>query len=133
VHRALYPERADEYGETVAWKLEQCFAVTDGEVLTAQRLREEYRERCAEAVSGVDLVLTPTIGFGPPPADVDEREVRRATIRLTYPLDALGWPALALPCGLDDHGLPVSVQLAAPSGRDALVLAIGALLEQALA
>jgi Asp-tRNA(Asn)/Glu-tRNA(Gln) amidotransferase A subunit family amidase len=37
-----------------------------------------------------------------------------------------------LPCGPAEDGLPASVQLAAPTGRDALVLAAGATLEQAL-
>ena len=54
-------------------------------------------------------------------------------IRLTYPFNALGWPALALPCGPAEDGLPASVQLAAPLGEDARVLAAGALLERALA
>ena len=53
-------------------------------------------------------------------------------IRLTYPFNALGWPALALPCGPAEDGLPASVQLAAPLGEDARVLAAGALLERAL-
>jgi aspartyl-tRNA(Asn)/glutamyl-tRNA(Gln) amidotransferase subunit A len=47
-------------------------------------------------------------------------------------MNALGWPALALPCGPAEDGLPASVQLAAPAGRDALVLAAGRLLEAAL-
>jgi Asp-tRNA(Asn)/Glu-tRNA(Gln) amidotransferase A subunit family amidase len=47
---------------------------------------------------------------------------------LTYPFDALGWPALALPCGAAEDGLPASVQLAAPQGADARVLAAGGLL-----
>jgi Asp-tRNA(Asn)/Glu-tRNA(Gln) amidotransferase A subunit family amidase len=54
-------------------------------------------------------------------------------IRLTYPFNALGWPALALPCGPAEHGLPASVQLVAQSGEDARVLAAGALVERALA
>ena len=45
----------------------------------------------------------------------------------------VGWPALALPCGAAEGGLPASVQLVGRPGADALVLAVGALLEQALA
>jgi aspartyl-tRNA(Asn)/glutamyl-tRNA(Gln) amidotransferase subunit A len=45
----------------------------------------------------------------------------------------VGWPALALPCGAADEGLPASIQLAAPGGEDALVLAAAGALEAALA
>jgi Asp-tRNA(Asn)/Glu-tRNA(Gln) amidotransferase A subunit family amidase len=47
-------------------------------------------------------------------------------IQLTYPFNALGWPALALPCGRAEDGLPASVQLVGRAGADALVLAGGA-------
>jgi aspartyl-tRNA(Asn)/glutamyl-tRNA(Gln) amidotransferase subunit A len=132
VHRALFPEHADEYGENVRTKLERCFDVGDAEAAEARRLRELYRERCAELMEPYDLVVTPTVAFVAPPADVDEREQRRRGILLTYPFDALGWPALALPCGAAEDGLPASVQLVAAPGRDALVLAAGGLLAPSL-
>jgi aspartyl-tRNA(Asn)/glutamyl-tRNA(Gln) amidotransferase subunit A len=128
VHRALFPEHADEYGENVRTKIERCFETTDAAVSTALRLREEYRERCAELIEGYDLLVTPTIAFVAPPDDVDEREQRRRGILLTYPFDCLGWPALALPCGPAEEGLPASAQLAAPQGADARVLAAGGVL-----
>ena len=128
VHRALFPEHADEYDERVRTKIEACLEVTDAEVATAQRLRSLYREQCAEALEGYDLLVTPTTAFVAPPSTVDEREIRRGGIRFTYPFDTLGWPALALPCGAAEDGLPASVQLVAPQGADARVLAAGALL-----
>lgn len=128
VHRALFPDHADEYGETVRTKIERCLEVTDAEVETAVRLRELYRERCDELAQGFDLLVTPTTAFVAPPVDVDEREIRRGGIKLTYPFDLLGWPALALPCGTAEDGLPASVQLVAPQGADARVLAAGTLL-----
>ena len=128
VHRALFPDHADEYDERVRTKIEACLEVTDAEVATAERSRELYREQCAEALDGYDLLVTPTVAFVAPSDTVDEREIRRAGIRFTYPFDSLGWPALALPCGAAEDGLPASVQLVAPSGADAHVLAAGALL-----
>ncbi|MHB8468394.1 MAG: amidase [Gaiellaceae bacterium] len=128
VHRALFPEHEDEYGENVRGKIERCLRVTDGEVETAERLRAEYRERCEEALEGLDLLVTPTIGFVAPPADVDELTIRERGIRFTYPFDSLGWPALALPCGAAEDGLPASVQLVGRRGDDARVLAAGAVL-----
>jgi aspartyl-tRNA(Asn)/glutamyl-tRNA(Gln) amidotransferase subunit A len=128
-HRGLFPEHADSYGANVRAKLERCRRVTDAELGTALRRLAEYRERAAEAAAGLDLLVTPTLAFVAPPAFRDDRGVVDAAIRFTYPFNALGWPALALPCGPAEDGLPASVQLAAPFGGDALVLAAGALLE----
>jgi len=128
VHRGLFPERAEEYGENVRVKLGRCQNVTDEQVETARQLRAAYRDRCDEATNRLDLVVTPTIGFVAPPADVDELDIRERGISLTFPFDSLGWPALALPCGPAEQGLPASVQLAGPPGDDALVLSAGRLL-----
>ena len=86
-----------------------------------------------EAIEGVELLITPTLAFVAPPAIRDDLEIRDAMIRFTYPFNALGWPALALPCGPAEDQLPASVQLVAPSGEDARVLAAGSLLELGLA
>jgi aspartyl-tRNA(Asn)/glutamyl-tRNA(Gln) amidotransferase subunit A len=128
VHRALFPGNEDLYGDNVRGKVERCLRVTDGEAAAAERERAEYRDRVAEAFEGVDLVLTPTVPFVPPAADIDELELRGAGTSLTYPFSALGWPALALPCGAAEDGLPASVQLAGPADADARVLAAGRLL-----
>lgn len=128
VHRGLFPERADEYGAGVRWKLELCIEVTDAEAAGAARLRAAYRERCSELLADYDLLLTPTTAGVPPRADADERELRGRGIRLTYPFNCLGWPALALPCGHAEEGLPASIQLVGKPGGDARVLAAGALL-----
>jgi Asp-tRNA(Asn)/Glu-tRNA(Gln) amidotransferase A subunit family amidase len=70
--------------------------------------------------------------FVAPPADVDEIATRGSIVRCTYPFNALGWPALALPVGAAELGLPASAQLLGRPGDDALVLAAGLALEQAL-
>ena len=128
VHRGLFPENADAYGDNVRTKLELCFEVTDAEVDAARRARDEYRERCEEALDGVDLLVTPTVAFVAPPAGAQELTIRAGGIRFTYPFDSLGWPALALPCGAAEDGLPASVQLAGRRGDDSRVLAAGSVL-----
>ena len=136
VHRELFAEHVESYGPDVRIKLERSLAVTDGEVSTAERLRDEYRERLEELVAGVDLLLTPTVPCVAPPVGaggIGDLEVREVLTSLTFPFNVVGWPALALPCGAAEDGLPASVQLVGKPGADALVLAAGGLLERGLA
>ncbi len=131
VHRDLFREHAARYGENLRVKLKRCLAVTDEEFEEGLRAREAYRDRCLERLEGVDLLLTPTVPFVAPHADADELAIRDAAIRFTSPFNALGWPALAMPCGPAEDGLPASVQLVGRLGDDALVLAAGEELERA--
>jgi aspartyl-tRNA(Asn)/glutamyl-tRNA(Gln) amidotransferase subunit A len=132
VHRELYPENAELYGENIRGKIERCIDVTDGEYAAALRARSELAERAGEALAGFDLLLTPTLAFVPPPVDVVETEQRAEFVRFTFPFNALGWPALALPAGSAEDGLPASVQVVGRRGDDGLVLAAGLALEAAL-
>jgi aspartyl-tRNA(Asn)/glutamyl-tRNA(Gln) amidotransferase subunit A len=132
VHRALFPGNEELYGDNVRSKVERCLRVGDAEVAAAERDRAEYRAAVAEALGEIDLIVAPTVPFVPPPADAEELEIRAGGTSLTYPFSALGWPALALPCGPAEDGLAASVQVAAPSGADARVLAAGRLLASLL-
>ena len=135
VHRELFAKSGESYGEDVRVKVERCLRVTDSELAAGERARARYREQADEALAGLDLVVTPTlpcvaplVGAGAP----GDLAVREALIRFTFPFNSLGWPALALPCRSSEHGAAGSIQLAAPQGRDSLVLAAGGLLERPL-
>ncbi len=129
VHAGLYAEQSDAYGADVARKIELCLEVTDREADAAARARELLREQALELVDGLDLVLSPTLPcVAPRSAGIEDDERRRLLIRLTYTVNALGWPALALPCGAAEDGLPASVQLIGRPGDDARLLAVGAAL-----
>jgi aspartyl-tRNA(Asn)/glutamyl-tRNA(Gln) amidotransferase subunit A len=132
VHRELYATHGELYGENIREKVESCLAVTDAEYAAAERARLELAEQMSERFEGCDLLLVPTLAFVAPPFDVEEPEVRRAFTIFTFPFNALGWPALALPCGPAEDGLPASVQLVGRRGDDGLVLAAGLALESAL-
>jgi aspartyl-tRNA(Asn)/glutamyl-tRNA(Gln) amidotransferase subunit A len=132
VHRELFAEHADLYGENVRRKLERAFAVSDGEVAASRAEREAYRERALEALDGFDLLLTPTMPMVAPPVGIGDLALRDRMISLTRPANGLGWPTLALPCGPAEDGLPASVQIMGRPGADGLVLAAGETLEAAL-
>ena len=133
VHRELFAAHADLYGENVRRKLERAFVVSDAEVAASRAERETYRERAVAALDGFDVLLTPTVPMVAPPVGIGDLALRERMISLTRPANALGWPALALPCGAAEDGLPASLQIMARAGADHLVLSVGAAVEAALA
>jgi aspartyl-tRNA(Asn)/glutamyl-tRNA(Gln) amidotransferase subunit A len=133
VHRELYEENRELYGADVGGRIERCLTVSDGERAEASGRREMYREQALEALGDIDLLLTPTLALvAPTTGQTGDDELRTRILRFTLPINALGWPALALPCGLAEDDLPASVQLIGRPGADALVLAAGEALELSL-
>jgi len=53
-------------------------------------------------------------------------------LRNTAVISYLGLCALSLPCGLDDVGLPVGLQIVLPAGDEERLLAIGLAVERVL-
>jgi aspartyl-tRNA(Asn)/glutamyl-tRNA(Gln) amidotransferase subunit A len=129
VHRELYAENPELYSEELAIKLERCLTVGEAEAGAARRAREEYVRDTEAALAGFDLLVTPTLALVAPPVGIGDAELRERMIRFTYPFNALGWPALALPCGPAEDGLPASIQIVGRKGSDALVLAVGRIVE----
>jgi aspartyl-tRNA(Asn)/glutamyl-tRNA(Gln) amidotransferase subunit A len=133
VHADLFAAHRDLYGENVARKVAWALKVPDADVDAARAARQLYRERIAALTEDFDLVVTPTIPIVAPPLGIGDLALRERMIELTLPWNTVGAPALALPCGPAEDGLPASVQLIGKPGDDALVLAAGRLLERALA
>jgi aspartyl-tRNA(Asn)/glutamyl-tRNA(Gln) amidotransferase subunit A len=132
VHRDFFAEHRDLYGSSVRVKIERCLALPEEEALAAAAARQGYGVQALAALGELDLLATPTMAFVAPPVGIGDLALREAVIRLTFPISALGWPALAFPCGPAENGLPASLQLVGSPGDDSLVLAVGALLERAL-
>jgi amidase len=86
-----------------------------------------------------DAVLCPTLGTTVPSVghlapnlDFRELEPRLSAFASFTPLDNVaGTPAVSLPVGFDDKGLPLGVQLSGDRGAEATLLALGLELEQA--
>jgi amidase len=90
--------------------------------------------------SGFDLMLTPTMGelptplgafddSGPEPITAIQRGVTTAAFTALF--NATGQPAISLPLHWSDDGLPIGVQLAAPYGREDLLIRVACQLEEA--
>jgi aspartyl-tRNA(Asn)/glutamyl-tRNA(Gln) amidotransferase subunit A len=131
-----YPEDRSLYGADVRTLLDQGRLVPATDYINAQRLRRQIRHEFQQVWKEVDCLITPATPI-PAPRVGDttvrlggrEEDVRLAATRLVRGANALGYPALAVPCGLSASGLPVGMQIIGPAFEEALLLRIGAALE----
>ena len=137
-HKRWMIERPQDYGAQVLMRLQNGLAIPAVSYLEAMRWRGPALSAYLAAVAGTDAVLVPV---GPVPAptiaesDVGnspnaEAVIQRLT-RFTRPVNYLGLPSLAIPCGFTRSGLPVGMQLIGRSFDEAMLLRIGAAFQRA--
>jgi amidase len=105
----------------------------------ARDVFQQARERYVEATRGVEIVVTPTLPVLPwelgtlSPVLGRETLISRTEERVNYtPIhNIVGCPAMSVPLGWSDTGLPVGIHFAAAPGADALLLALALELEAA--
>jgi aspartyl-tRNA(Asn)/glutamyl-tRNA(Gln) amidotransferase subunit A len=128
--------RREWFGADVMTLLDQGRLVPAMDYVNAQRLRRAMRREFDRMWSQVDCFVAPaTPATAPRIGDttvrlggVDE-DVRLAATRLVRGINALGLPALSIPCGLSGAGLPIGMQIVGPAFEEALLLKVGAALE----
>jgi aspartyl-tRNA(Asn)/glutamyl-tRNA(Gln) amidotransferase subunit A len=132
-HAQWMRERPGDYSSAVRARLEAGFAIPATAYLEALRLRAAWVERfCAQTLGAADAYLVPTIAIPLPTREqtgpgggADMPRLLADLTRLTRWVNYLGVPALALPCGFDSRGLPLSLQLVGRPFSEAGLLAAG--------
>ena len=107
-------------------------ADVDADALRELRLEQtRFAETVELALSGIDLLLLPTIPVDAPSAGgADTVDTTAAVVPYTHLLSFAHLPALSIPCGVTSTGAPVGAQLAAARWRDGLVLRAGAAVQK---
>ncbi len=113
--------------------------ISAAEYIHCRRELEEARRSIGHVFADVDVLVTPTIPM-PAPAIADLKAdpdaLRPAELKLlrnTRPFNVWGLPAISVPCGFTQSGLPIGLQIAAPHWREDLVLRVAHAYEQATA
>jgi aspartyl-tRNA(Asn)/glutamyl-tRNA(Gln) amidotransferase subunit A len=113
--------------------------ITATEYIERRRELEQARRNIARIFADVDVLVTPTTPI-PAPAIADLRAnpdaLRPAELMLlrnTRPFNVWGLPAISLPCGFTQSGMPIGLQIAGPHWRENLVLRLAYAYEQATA
>jgi aspartyl-tRNA(Asn)/glutamyl-tRNA(Gln) amidotransferase subunit A len=131
--------RRSEFGSDVLRLLDQGCLIPATDYVNAQRLRRVMRQEFEVIWKQVDCLFTPTTPTSAPRIgqttlefNGTEEDTRIATTRLVRAINALGFPALSIPCGRDALGLPMGLQIIGPAFQEELILRVGAALEDAI-
>jgi amidase len=120
--------------------IELGLTYSDEDVARAERLRKVLVRRVTQFFARFDVLVVPGSVVWPFPAEQwtpDGGEGRQGTGYLDWlepyvRFSVLGVPVVLLPVGRTASGVPVSVQLVGPPGRDAELLAIAQYLDSVL-
>jgi 2-dehydropantoate 2-reductase len=133
VHGATVSRDPAHYGPETLRLLQTGATITESAYRTALRRRDELLADAATIYREVDVVLSPVVPFvapaTTPPIDTPEGA---AEGRFSGVFNLTGDPALSLPCGWSGAGLPIAIQLSAPRGADAGLLAAAARIAEIL-
>ena len=135
-----YLDRRADFGADVLAMLDQGKAIAAIDYIEAQRTRRRIGRQFARLFEQVDCIFTPTTPITAPKigqTSVEIRggkeEVRSAATRFTRVMNALGLPAISIPCGFSRSGLPIGLQIIAAARQDDLLLRVAAAMEDAMA
>jgi len=113
--------------------------VTAAEYTQHRRELEEARRGIGKIFADVDVLVTPATPI-PAPLISDLKASPEALrpaelmlLRNTRPFNVWGLPAISVPCGFTEGGLPIGLQIAGPPWREDLVLRLAHAYEQATA
>ena len=138
---ALRPflDRGPDFGADVRTMLEQGKAIPAVDYIEAQRTRRRSGRQFARLFEEVDCIFTPATPMTAPKIGQTTleirgvaEEVRAAATRFSRGMNALGLPAISIPCGFSRSRLPIGLQLIADVRQEDLLLRAGAAMEDAM-
>lgn len=138
VHEPYLRRQRSKYSAEVSGLLDMGRVLSATDYLQAQRLRARIRGVYSQLLQRVDCLLTPATPMVAPNIGQNEvalggetEDTRLAATRLVRGVNALGLPALSMPAGFTQGGLPIGMQLIGRPFDEAGLLRIGAALEDA--
>jgi aspartyl-tRNA(Asn)/glutamyl-tRNA(Gln) amidotransferase subunit A len=133
-HQRNLRARPHDYGDDVRLLLQAGELLPAVHYLQAQRYRALLRSQMLTALNTVDVIVCPTLPFtatalGEVSVVIDEgspEDMLSAIMQFTGLPSLTGLPALSVPCGFDDAGLPIGMQIIGRPYAEATLLAVAA-------
>ena len=130
-HERNLAEHPELYGELNLAEFRVGGLFSMAEYVQAQRARKVLKRQYAEALTRVDVIASPAFAVVAPRHDDGPGTAVTDMPSYTGPYNLTGLPAISVPCGFTDAGLPTGLQLAGRPFEEATILRAAYTYEQA--
>jgi aspartyl-tRNA(Asn)/glutamyl-tRNA(Gln) amidotransferase subunit A len=127
VHQENFSQRPGDYSPNVRGVIEAGMLTPAVTYMQAQRVRRRFRREMEDAIRGFDVLLSPST-YSPAPRDLSST----GDPMFQTPWTFCGFPAITIPSGLSQSGLPLGLQLSAAPFAEETLLAAAYWCEQTL-
>jgi len=138
-HADKLPQWRDQMQKGLVWNIEQGLKLSPEEIGRAEALRTTLWHRVRTFMETRDLLILPTVAVPPfpvelpYPTEINGKPLDNYTqwFFLTYGITVTGLPAISVPCGFTQGGLPVGLQIVGRRHQETMVLRAAAAFEAA--
>ena len=128
-HSKLIRTHGSSLDPTIRLRLESGLFIPAVDYIQAQRVRTQFTDQTLSLFKKVDLLVGPTLSVTAFKIGTTEQEVAGNVVNViplltqyTRPFNLNGFPAITLPCGFSEDGLPIGLQIAGRPFDEATVL-----------
>ena len=136
-HHEMVQRAPELYHPVIRKRIEAGFFMPAAAYVQAQRVRALFEERFASLFETFDLLIAPTTPSPAPELNgvvirLSNGEIpSRETVRLTRVFNPNGLPAITMPTGFSENGLPMAAQFVGKRFSDGLVIGAAHAYQQA--
>ncbi len=139
-YRRMPEHITSQFKQTIKDDIAFGRALTMDDVAEAHLTRTDLFRNMADLLTRFDVLACPTVGNMPRPVEVewvDEINGRKLTnyvdwLRFAFLATTTGLPAISVPIGFSDTGMPIGIQLIGPPRGEARLLAVARAVEMAV-
>lgn len=130
-HHERLVSHPQDFGEDVLLRLRTGMAYTSSEYSQARHVQTMLKRKFKQFFEDYDLFILPTTpSIAPLIEGSDALDQARKLTRFTAPFNLVGLPAMSLPCGFSESGLPIGLQIVGQEWEEAKVLQAGRAFEK---
>ena len=131
-HKQWLETNQDDYGQKILDRILPGLVDSGPDYINAQRIRDQIKTGFMKMFEQFDVLICPTVPYtaakiGQLEVAVGESKMEASVARTKnlFPFNALGLPAISIPCGFDNNNMPIGFQIIGKPFEESKLLQLG--------